>query len=46
MNTFDRTFVQAPSIPHFKGLEMKNLVYEIRICTKTHNKVTMTMSIW
>ena len=25
---------QAPSIPHFKGLDMRNLQYEIRICQK------------
>ena len=31
--------VQIASIPHFKGLEMRNLQYEIRICQKGHNKV-------
>ena len=36
--------IQAPSIPHFKGLGMRNLQYEMRICQKNHNKVTMTMS--
>ena len=30
------------SIPHNKGLY--NLAYEIRVCPKIHNKVTMTMS--
>ena len=32
------------TIPHFKGLGMRNLQYEIRICQKIHNKVRM--SIW
>ena len=36
--------IQSPSIPHFKGLGMRNLQYEMIICQKTHNKVTMTMS--
>ena len=31
---FDQIIVQAPSIPHFKGLGMRNLEYEIRICKK------------
>ena len=35
--------VQIPSIPHFKGLDMRNLQYEIRICQKGHNKVTKTV---
>ena len=26
--------VQAPTIPHFKGLGMRNLPYEMRICQK------------
>ena len=33
---------QAPSIPHFKGLDMRNLQYEIGICPKTHNKDKVT----
>ena len=37
--------VQAPTIPHFKGLGMRNLQYEIRICQKSHNKVTMTVYV-
>ena len=37
--------VQAPIIPHFKGLVMRNLEYVIRICQKIHNKVTITMSM-
>ena len=36
--------VQAPSIPHFKGLGMRNLQYEISIYQKINNKATMTMS--
>ena len=35
-----------PSIPHFNGLSMRNLLYEIRICNKIHNKVTMTVYLW
>ena len=27
-------FVQAPNIPQFKGLEMGNLEYELKICQK------------
>ena len=34
--------VQAPTIPHFKGLSMRNLQYEIRICQKQHTKVAMS----
>ena len=34
--------VQAPSISNSFG--MRNLQYEKRISTKSHNKVTMTMS--
>ena len=37
--------VQTPNIPYFKGLDMRNLQYEIRICQKSHNKVTMTVYI-
>ena len=36
--------IQALSIPHFKGLGMRNLQYEVRIFQKIHDKVTMTMS--
>ena len=35
--------VWATIIPHFKGLGMKNLQYEIKICQKNYNKVTMTV---
>ena len=34
--------VQVPTIPHFKGLSMRNLQYEIRICQKQHTKVAMS----
>jgi hypothetical protein len=37
--------VQTPSIPYFKGLDMRNLQYEIRICQKIHNNVTMTVYV-
>ena len=43
--SLDRIIVQAPSISHFKGLGMRNLEYEIVICQKIHNKVTITMSM-
>ena len=33
--------VQAPTIPHFKGLGMRNLQYEIKFCKKQHTKVAM-----
>ena len=38
----DEIFVPAPSIPHFKGLGIRNLQYESRICQKSHNTVTIT----
>ena len=38
--SLDRIIVLAPSIPHFKGLGMRNLHYEIRISKKSHNTVT------
>ena len=38
--------VQAPTIPHFKGLGMRNLQYEIRICQKSHNKVTKSLLMY
>ena len=41
----DRIIVQAPSICHFKGLGMRNLEYEIRICQKTHARVTIPVSM-
>ena len=43
--SLERIIVQAPTIPHFKGLVMRNLQYEIRICQKQHTKVPMTMSL-
>ena len=39
-----KNLLLAPSIPHFKGLGMANLQYEIKVCQKIHNKVTMAMS--
>ena len=30
----DQIIVQAPIIPHFKGLAIRNLEFEIRICQK------------
>ena len=33
----------APGILHFKGLGMRNLQCEMRICQKSHNKVTMSV---
>ena len=37
--------VQTPCIPYFKGFDMGNLQYEIRICQKSYNKVTMTVYV-
>ena len=34
------------SILHFKGLGMINLQYEMRICQKSHDKVTKTVYLW
>ena len=34
----------TPSIPHFKGLDIRNLRYAITVCQKIHNKVTLTIS--
>ena len=42
----DNIIVWAPSILHFKGLGMRNLQYEMRICHKSHNKVTKTVYVW
>ena len=42
--SLDRTIVPAPSMPHFKGLGMRNLQYEISIYQKIDNKATMAMS--
>ena len=41
MNVFDNIIVWAPSILYFKGLGMRNLQYQIRICQKSHNTVTI-----
>ena len=34
--------VQAPNIPHLKGLSMKNLQHEIIVCQKQLTKVAMS----
>ena len=34
---------QLCSVLHFKGVGMRNLQYEIKICQKSHNKVTKTV---
>ena len=34
--------LQAPTIPHFKCLSMRNLQYKIRICQKQRTKVAMS----
>ena len=38
--SLDMIIVLAPNLPCFKGLGMRNLQYWIRICQKSHNKVT------
>ena len=35
----DRIIVKAPSIPHFKGLGMRSMLYEISIYQKINNKL-------
>ena len=42
--SLDRIVVPAPSIPHFKGLGMRNLQYEISIYQKINDKAKMPMS--
>ena len=44
--SLDSSIVLAPSKPHFKGFSMRNLQYEIRICQKSHNTVTITVYVW
>ena len=44
--SWDRIMIQAPSIPHFKDLSMRNLQYELGICQKIHNKVTMPWQVF
>ena len=41
----DVQLVIATTIPHFKGLDLKNLQYGIRICQKHNTKVTITILI-
>ena len=40
---FLKWLIQRLKIPHFKDFGMINLKYEIRICSKNYNKVTMTL---
>ena len=42
----DNIIVRAPRILHFKGLGMRNLQYEMRICQKSNNKVTKTVYVY
>ena len=35
--------IQRQNISHFKGFSLMNLQYEIRVCQKMHNEVTMTL---
>ena len=44
--SWDIIMIQAPSIPHFKDFGMRNLQYEMRICQKIHNKVTMQCEVF
>jgi hypothetical protein len=44
--SLDNIIVWAPSILHFKGLGTTNLLYEMRICQKSYNKVTKTVYVW
>ena len=39
----DNIILWAPCILHFKGLSMRNLQYEMRICQKSRNKITKTV---
>ena len=41
--SLETIMVHIPNIPPFKGLDTRNLQYEIRICQKGHNKVTKTV---
>ena len=45
MNIFKKIEIQRPNIFHFKGFGMINLHYEIRICQKIYNRVTMTVYV-
>ena len=40
-----RIKIQRPNIFHFKAFGMINLHYEIRICQKIYNRVTMTVYV-
>ena len=37
--------IQRPNIFHFKAFGLINLHYDIRICQKIYNKVTMTVYV-
>ena len=37
--------IQRPNIFHFKAFSMINLQYEIKICQKIYNRVTMTVHV-
>ena len=37
--------IQRPNIFHFKAFSMINLQYEIKICQKIYNRVTMTVYV-
>ena len=41
-----RIIIRAPSIPPFKGLEMRSLQYEIRICQKNHNECQVSLKLY
>ena len=47
MNIFGyNIIVWAPSIVHSKGLGMRNLQYEMRICQKSYDKVTDSLCMF
>ena len=41
----DNIIVWAPNILYFEGLGMRNLQCEMKICQKSHNKVTKTVYV-
>ena len=43
--SLDIIIVLAPSKPHFKGLGMRNLKYEMRLGRKSHKKVKKTVYV-
>ena len=40
-----KTEIKRPNVSHFKGFGMINLHYEIRICQKIYDRVTMTVYV-